>query len=232
MKSNLISVGGSVLKNKGLIASILMIILTAGFTGALLYVDVQPIGPGGTEVGLATMNSMFQELVGVNYTCYNIAEILGYVIWGIFGIFALAGFIQMIKRRSIVKVDSNILVLGGMYFILFALYVLFSKVAVNYRPIILPGEMMPEPSFPSSHTMMAIVVAVGTMMQLKYYVKRKSARVFFMFDLIVIMLMTVATRTLSGAHWLSDIIAGILFSLTLISLYCAVYNVVKDRAKH
>ena len=220
------------MKNKGLLASIIMIIATAAYTAALMLVDVQPIGPNGTKVGLATMNSMFQNIVGVNFTYYNIAEVMGYVIWAIFGVFALAGFVQMIKRRSIIKVDRNILVLGGMYFILFALYVLFSKVAVNYRPIIMPGETMPEPSFPSSHTMMAIVVAVGTMMQLKYYVKKKSTRTFLMFDLTIIMLITVAARTLSGAHWLSDIIAGILVSLTLISLYCAVYNSVKDDAKH
>lgn len=220
------------MKNKGLLASIIMIIVTAAYTVALMLVDVQPIGPNGTKVGLATMNSIFQNIVGVNYTYYNIAEVMGYVIWAIFGVFALAGFVQMIKRRSIIKVDRNILVLGGMYFILFVLYVLFSKVAVNYRPIIMPGETMPEPSFPSSHTMMAIVVAVGTMMQLKYYVKRKSTRTFLMFDLTIIMLITVAARTLSGAHWLSDIIAGILVSLTLISLYCAVYNFVRDDTKH
>ena len=220
------------MKNKGLLASIIMMIVTAAYTTALMLVDVQPIGPKGTKVGLATTNSMFQNIVGVNFTYFNIAEVMGYVIWVIFGVFALAGLIQMIKRRSIIKVDRNILVLGGMYFILFALYVLFSKVAVNYRPIIMPGETMPEPSFPSSHTMMAIVVAVGTMMQLKYYVKKKSARTFLMFDLTIIMLITVAARTLSGAHWLSDIIAGILVSLTLISLYCAVYNSVKDGTKH
>lgn len=220
------------MKNRGLVASIFMIIITAAFTGALLFVDVQPIGPGGTKVGLATFNAAFRDGIGVNLTYYGIAEILGYVIWAIFAIFALAGLVQLIKRRSLVKVDNNILVLGGMYFILFVLYVLFAKVAVNYRPIIMPGETMPEPSFPSSHTMMAIVVAVGTMMQLKYYVKSRSARTFLMFDLIVIMLVTVVTRTLSGAHWLSDIIAGILISLTLISLYCAVLTGVQNAAKH
>ncbi len=220
------------MKNRGLVAFVLMMIITAAYTGAVLMVDVQPIGPAGTKVGLASINALYQNIVGVNYTYYEIAEILGLVILGIFAIFALMGLVQLIMRRNLFKVDKNILVLGGVYLLMFALYVLFAKVAISYRPVILPGETVPEASFPSSHTMLAIVVSVLTMMQLKYYVKRKSARVFLKFDLIVIMLMTVAARTLSGAHWLTDIVAGILFSLTLISLYCAGMTAVKNGAKH
>lgn len=220
------------MKNKGVIASIFMVIITAAYTAAVLRVDVQPIGPSGTEVGLATFNDMCQKIIGVNFTYYRIAELLGLVVLGVFAIFALMGLVQLIKRRNLLKVDKNILVLGGMYLIMFSIYVLFEKVVVNYRPVIMPGETMPEASFPSSHTMMAIVVAVGTMMQLKYYVKRKSAKVFLMFDLIVLMMMTVAARILSGAHWASDIIAGILIALTLLSLYCAVLTGVKNAAKH
>lgn len=221
------------MKNRGLIALVFMMTITAAYTGVLLLFDVQPIGPNGTTVGLATMNRAFQNIVGVNFTYYKAAEILGLIVLGVFGLFALAGLVQLIKRRNLLKVDKNILVLGGVYLLMFGLYVLFSKVAVNYRPIIMPGETLPEASFPSSHTMMAIVVAVATMMQLKYYVKSKAASIILKFDLIVLMLMTVAARTFSGAHWLSDIIAGILFGLTLISLYCAVVTAVENNlSKH
>ena len=119
-----------------------------------------------------------------------------------------------------------------MYFLVFALYVIFQKVVIDYRPVIMPGETMPEASFPSSHTMLAIVVLVGAMMQLKYYVKRKSARVILMADLIIIMVLTVAMRMFSGVHWLTDIVAGVLFSLTLIALYCAVLGGIENAAKH
>ena len=209
-----------------------MVILTAAFTAAVKFVDVQPIGPEGTSVGLASINAKFANFVGVNYTFYHIAEILGLVIIGIFLIFGFMGLVQLIKRRNLLKVDRNILVLGGMYFLVFALYVVFQKVVIDYRPVIMPGETMPEASFPSSHTMLAIVVLVGAMMQLKYYVKRKSARVILMADLIIIMVLTVAMRMFSGVHWLTDIVAGVLFSLTLIALYCAVLGGIENAAKH
>ena len=188
-------------------------------------VDVQAIGPAGTSIGFATINQRWAEKIGVNYTWYNIATLLGLVVIAIFLVFAMVGLVELIKRRSLFKVDMNILCLGAIYLSVFLLYVLFEKVIVNYRPIIMPGETMPEASFPSSHTMMAIVVIIGAMLQLKYYVKKTSTRIFLEVDLAAILFFAVASRVLSGAHWLTDIVAGILYSITLLAAYAALMHV-------
>lgn len=214
------------MKNKGLVATLFFGIMTAAMTVAVKKYDVAAIGPAGTSVGFATINARFAEMTGVSQFWFNLAEILGLVIILIFAIFALKGLIQLIKRRSLLKVDSNILVLGGMYFMVFALYVLFTKIAISYRPILMEGETFPEPSFPSSHTMLACVVIMGAILQLKYYIDRKWLRIVLTILMLAIMLLTIGARLMSGAHWLTDIVAGILYSATLVSAYCAVINII------
>lgn len=219
-------------EKRSTIIAIVLAVITAGFTIAVKTIDVGMIGPQGTSVGFSRMNVAFANFIGVNYTWYRIAELLGLIVIGIFLVFAITGLVQLIKRKNLLKVDHNILVLGGMYLAVFGLYVLFEKVVVNYRPVIMPGEVMPEASFPSSHTMLAFVVIIGALFQLKYYIKKSSTRKIIAAELILIMLLTVFARVISGMHWLSDIIAGTLYSATLISIYCAVIaQVEKDNIK-
>lgn len=214
------------MKNKGLIATIILGLLTIGFTAAVKLYDVSAIGPEGTSVGFSEINSRFAMLVGVNQFWFNVAEISGLAVIAICAIFAIKGLIQWIRRHNLFKVDNNILVLGGLYAIIFVLYVVFNKIAISYRPILMEGETFPEPSFPSSHTMMACVVIMGAILQLQYYINKKAVRVILTIFLAAIMLLTVYARLMSGAHWLTDIVAGILYSATLVSAYCAVLHAV------
>lgn len=214
------------MKNKGLISTIIFLILTIGFTVAVRTFNVAAVGPMGTEIGFADINKQVSDIIGFNPAIYELATLLGYVVIGVFLIFALVGLVQLIRRRSLLDVDHNILVLGGIYLTVFLLYVLFEKLVINYRPVMIPGETELAASFPSSHTMMAIVVVVGALMQLKYYINRKGLRFFVGLLLVLLMLATIATRILSGAHWASDIVAAVLYSMTLISAYCAVFTAI------
>lgn len=45
----------------------------------------------------------------------------------------------MIKRRSILKVDKEILGLGVYYIIVIGLYIFFETYVINYRPILMDG---------------------------------------------------------------------------------------------
>lgn len=210
------------MKNKNLGFTIIFLVLTLGFTAAVKLVDVQAIGPEGTSVGFASINAPVAAALGFNETLYKIAGLLGYVVIAVFLTFAMIGFVQLIKRRSLLQVDKNILVLGGMYFAVFAMYVAFEKIVINYRPVIIPGETEVAASFPSSHTAMAIVVIAGALMQLGYYIKSKGLKNLLTLLLWMLMIAAVATRVLSGAHWLTDIVAGTLYALTLIFAYKAV----------
>lgn len=216
------------MKNKDLIRTIIFLALTMAFTAAVKLVDVQPIGPEGTSVGFASINAKVAAALGFNETLYNIAGLLGYVVIAVFLTFAMVGLVQLIKRRNLLKVDKNILALGGMYFAVFAMYVLFEKIVINYRPVIIPGETEVAASFPSSHTAMAIVVIAGALMQLGYYIKSRGLRNLLTALLWILMIAAVATRVLSGAHWLSDIVAGFLYAMTLIFAYrAAIYSLEK-----
>ena len=129
-------------------------VITGALFAALIVLlgryDVAAIGPAGTEVGFSHINQMVHDLTGVNMIWYEITDYIGYGAIAICGMFALAGFVQMIKRRSLLKVDREIWALGGLFIAVIGCYVLFEKYIVNYRPIIMPGETAPEASFPSA----------------------------------------------------------------------------------
>ena len=95
------------------------------WTAAVCFIDVQPIGPDGSSVGLAALNAAFQKTLGVNMTLYEITDWLGIVPLCFVCGFALLGLVQLIKRKSFRRVDPDILVLGAFYKAVFAAYIAF-----------------------------------------------------------------------------------------------------------
>ncbi|MBQ2176260.1 MAG: phosphoesterase PA-phosphatase, partial [Alphaproteobacteria bacterium] len=163
------------MKNKGKF----LIIGISGALFALLIVllrcvDGEAIGAAGTSVGLSHLNRFVFELTGVNMVWYNITDWLGLTAIIAAFLFAATGLVQVIKRRSILKVDKEILALGGLYILVIGIYVLFENVIVNYRPIIMPGCSNPEASFPSSHTMLVCVIMGSAIIIIGKYIKKKS----------------------------------------------------------
>ena len=128
------------------------VLLTAVLIVLVRLVDVAAIGPEGTSIGLSHLNQAVHDLSGVNIFWYDITEWFGIVAILIAGLFALTGLVQLVKGRSIRNVDKEILALGALYMVVIGLYGLFEIVIVNYRPVIMPDEVHPEASFPSSHT--------------------------------------------------------------------------------
>lgn len=197
----------------------------------LKVVDVAAIGPEGTVIGLSTINGKISELIGVHYLIYNLSEILGYICFiPIIG-FGLLGLMQLVKRKSLAEVDRNILCLGGLYIVTFILYILFDKIAINFRPILMEGETFPEPSFPSSHTMLALVVAVSAVLNMEYYIKNKTVLATINISLLLIGVLVILFRFVSGVHWFTDIVGSILISLSLLTFYSAVMGRPKRRKK-
>ncbi len=201
---------------KEFIISILLSIVSIVYVVLLKTVDVAGIGPGGSEVGFSTMNLKFKELVGSNMTIYKITEILGYLVLGIVCIYGIIGLIQLVKRRSLLKVDRDIIVLGIFYVVIMILYLLFDEVAINYRPILIDGEL--EASFPSSHTMLALCVCISSLMISRKYIDKNYITITN-FITVLLMVGVLVGRIVSGVHWLSDIIGGVIISITLLSWF-------------
>jgi len=202
-------------------------VITGALFAALIVLlgryDVAAIGPAGTEVGFSHINQFVHNLTGVNMLWYEITDYIGYGAIAVCGMFALAGFVQMIKRRSLLKVDREIWALGGLFIAVIGCYVFFEKFIVNYRPIIMPGETAPEASFPSSHTMLIMTVMIAVMIVSdKYFGQGLGVLVRVL--CFVITLVTVGGRLYCGVHWFTDIIGGILLSATLLFLFAAVVS--------
>ncbi|MCF0150729.1 MAG: phosphatase PAP2 family protein [Firmicutes bacterium] len=199
------------MKNKTIRACLLSAAF-AIFTVLVMTADVQPIGPNESVVGLASLNGAVASALGFRYGWYMISEITGYLALAVMGLYALAGLLQLLKRKSLSKVDRDILVLGGLYAAVAFFYVLFDKLAINYRPVLLSQE--PEPSYPSSHTLLAVTVFLSAVLLERR--GRNSRAGLFEYCLWVCAILLVVSRFMSGVHWATDILAGLLFSGALL----------------
>lgn len=188
------------------------------FTAIVITVDVQPIGPDGSKVGLATMNGAFADTIGYNELWYDISELAGLIPLAIAGCFAILGLCQAIKRKSLLKIDSHLFVLAAFYAMLIFAYLDFELMVINYRPVLIDSEL--EASYPSSHTMLAIGIMTTAIFELHELIKSKKA-LLIAADVFcgAVLLVVLLGRLLSGVHWLSDIIAGVLLSAALICFY-------------
>ena len=190
------------------------------WTIAVRQIDVQPIGPNDSQVGLATLNGWFHRFTGVHLSLYVLTDWLGLVpFFAAFG-FAVFGLVQWIKRKKLWKVDYSILVLGGFYLLVMGAYLFFEVCVVNYRPILIDGFL--EASYPSSTTMLVTCVMPTAIMQLRPRIKTASFRRAVTVAIAAFVAFMVIGRLISGVHWLSDIIGGLLISGGLVMTYSCV----------
>ena len=195
------------------------------WTVLVCLVDVQAVGPEGSSVGFATLNSYVHNLTGVNFSLYVITDWLGLVPIGVALGFAILGLVQCIKRKSLFKVDRSILALGGFYIVVMSVYVLFEMVVINYRPTLIDGYL--EVSYPSSTTMLVMCVMPTAMMQLRARIKNDVLRRCVMVTIAVFTAFMVIGRIVSGVHWITDIIGGAILSTGLVMLYYLVCDLEK-----
>ena len=187
------------------------------WTMAIRLIDVQAIGPQGSTVGFAALNSMVHRLTGVHMQLYSITDWLGLVPVSFGFGFAALGLTQWIKRKSVLKVDRSILILGAFYIVTLAAYLFFESYVINYRPVLIAGSL--EASYPSSTTLLVLCVMPTAMMQLRGRIKNRALRKAVTVAIAAFIVFMVAGRLISGVHWLTDIIGGILLSAGLVMIY-------------
>lgn len=197
------------------------------WTVAVGCVDVAPIGPHGSSVGFATFNDWFHRLTGVHMDLYILTDWLGLVPVAVCIVFAILGLSQWMRRKSLALVDVDILLLGGFYAITIAAYLLFESMVINYRPVIIAGYL--EASYPSSTTLLTLCVMLTTMKQICRRIQKKIWRRSVLAVLIGFTAFMVVGRWVSGVHWCTDVVGGVLLSLGLVSLYDAVCHYVEKR---
>ena len=195
----------------------LLLAAFALWTAAICFVDVRMIGPNGSSVGFAELNHFVHNLTGVHFELYNITDWLGLVPVFVCMGFGILGLVQWIKRKSILEVDYDLLVLGGFYIITIAVYLFFEAVAINYRPVLIGGVL--EASYPSSTTMLVMCVMPTAVMQFSNRIKSKTLRNGISVAIVAFSAFMVIGRLVSGVHWLTDIVGGALLSAGLVMMY-------------
>lgn len=205
------------------------LILAGGFLGAFVlwtilicFVDVRSIGPQGSAVGLATVNGFVHQLTGVHMVLYTLTDWLGLVPLLVAAGFALLGLCQWIGRKKLLKVDFSILVLGGFYALTMITFFFFENVVINYRPVLIEGVL--EASYPSSTTLLVMCVMPTAAMQLRSRIRNPRLGDCSYALIGAFTVFMVIARLISGVHWLTDIIGGILLSTGLVTLYRTVLH--------
>ena len=201
---------------KRLLASLAIFAAFLLWTTALLFVDVQPIGPLGSRVGFASLNRAVHDLTGVPPALYALTDWLMLVPFAVCMAFGALGLCQLIARRSLRRVDRSLLVLGGFYIAVIAVYLIFERFVVNYRPVLIDGVL--EASYPSSTTVLVLCVMPTAALQLRARSKNRALvrcvnGLIFAFTAFM-----VTGRLLSGVHWLTDILGGALISASLVTM--------------
>ena len=205
-------------KKSLLIGSIFLAMFTV-WTVLIQTVDVQPLGQNGTSIGFAAFNCWFHHFTGVNMAIYTITDWMGLVPVVICLSFAGIGLVQLIKRRSPFKVDTDIMILGVYFVIVFLAYAIFEIIPINYRPILIEGKM--EASYPSSTTLLVLSVMPALIEQIQRRLSGITAKRIIKIVAIAFSAFMVIGRLVSGVHWFTDIVGGVLLSAGLFKLYKA-----------
>ena len=202
---------------KSLLASLCLLTAFALWTVAIRFIDVRAIGPEGSSVGFAGINRFVHKLTGVHFGLYHITDWLGLVPIFVCMGFGVLGLTQWIQRKSLGKVDRDILVLGGFYVVTVAAYALFETVVINYRPVLINGYL--EVSYPSSTTLLVMCVMPTAIMQLGSRIRNKVIRNIVAVTIVAFIAFMIIGRLISGVHWFTDIVGGALLSAGLVTMY-------------
>ena len=204
---------------KRLMLGTALLVMFAIWTWFIQCVDVQPAGQKGTEIGFATFNCWFHSITGVHMAIYTITDWLGLVPIFVCMVFGGVGFVQLIKRKSLFKVDRDLIFLGIYYVVVILGYLIFEMIPINYRPILIEGML--EASYPSSTTLLVLSV----MPTLIFQVNRRSTNLVLRKMVCVMSVLfsvfMVIGRLVAGVHWFTDIIGAVVLSAGLYCMYRA-----------
>ena len=145
------------------------------------------------------------------------------------GAFAILGLIQWIKRKSLKKVDKQLLWFPLPLALMAATYVVFDKLLPKFF------DFMPtrpngsgESSFPSTHVMIVATIFFITTIILPKYVKNKVVRIILELLMVIGLALTCTGRVMANMHTPIDVLGGIAFAFIFSEIY---FQIIKPRKK-
>ena len=158
----------------------------------------------------------------------NIILVLSIITLAAFG---AIGLYQWVTRKSIKKVDPELLWLPLPLALLAITYLIFEIFPVNYRPE--ASGLSNESSFPSTHVMVVTTIFFITMIILPRYVKNKTSRTILNVIMVALIGLTTVGRVNANMHWVIDVIGGVAFAFAFSEIYYYAYKKFKkSRKKH
>ena len=152
-------------------------------------------------------------------TIYTVTDWLGLIPLFVCAIFGGIGFVQLVKRRSLFKVDYDIIFLGIYYVIVIFSYLIFEMIPINYRPILINGCM--ETSYPSSTTLLVLSVMPTLIFQVNRRLENVVVKKTICILVSIFTAFMVIGRLVSGVHWFTDIVGSVMLSAGLFYVYKA-----------
>ncbi|MBR5514768.1 MAG: phosphatase PAP2 family protein [Clostridia bacterium] len=197
-----------------------LILAFIAWTVMVMTVDYKAVGVKGTSVGFSSFNTWFHSITGVHMTLYVITDWLGLVPLFVCFTFAGVGLVQLIKRRSLFKLDLDIIFLGVYYILVIFGYLIFEMIPLNYRPILINGFM--EASYPSSTTLLVLSVMPTLTFQCSFRLKNMVLKRVINVITVIFSVFMVLGRLIAGVHWFTDIAGSVLLCAGLFYCYKAV----------
>ena len=191
------------------------------FTILILTVDRGTIGVTNKEVGLISINKIFFK-ESINDTCKTLSNIFLYIaILLIIAIFVYT-LIMFCKYKKMLK-DSIIFFMG--IIVVMIVWIIFDKLLIiNYRPILIDGKL--EGSYPSTHSLIITYVYFTGGYWLVNQIKKYKELIFGLS--IILVILGSCFRLLSGYHWFTDIVGGVLLGLVIFNAYVAINEIKKE----
>ena len=88
-----------------------------------------------------------------------------------------------------------------------------------------------EASYPSSHTMISIFISLSSIIVNRYLIKNSNINKKINIFILIVMFLIVIGRTISGVHWFSDILGGLLISAFLVKSFDTLLRIKKECTK-
>ena len=188
----------------------------------LLSFDVSVIAKSGEPVGLSHINNLMQY--NENHTIDKISDVLLYLSFAIIVIGAVIGILQLVKRKSLYKVDIEIIFLGIFFVLSIIIWIVFDKfIKVNVRPI---GS--DDGSFPSTHVLLTTFLLLSGHGLCCIYLDKKLYKYGSLVLAILLIIIVTIFRLVSGMHYITDVLGGLLLG---ISFYFVVFGMGKLKPK-
>ena len=193
----------------------------------VIHLDRRPIGPQDSRVGLAALNGAVRDLIGHRPWLYRLTDLLSVIPLAAVLLLALLGLSEAVGRRSLLRVEARLLLLGGFYFVVATFFLFFEYFAVNSRPVLIEGVL--ETSYPSSTALLALTVLPTAISEVRHRMRGRILCGTLTTALTLLCLVLLVGRILSGVHWMTDILGGVLLGTALTLTHAGILSVLTER---